>query len=61
MPLWLPDPAAYFEQVVAPVASYWQSWFAAYGSLWLAPWGLQVLPVEPPPHPAPQNRAGPGR
>ena len=52
------DPIAYLDQVVAPVASWWQSWLASWGSLWLAPLGLQVLPVEPP-EPAPKNRAGP--
>ena len=61
VPPWALDPAACFDQFVAPMASCWQAWLASWGSLWLAPWGLQVMPVHPPQHPAPQNRAGPRR
>ena len=60
-PPWALDPAACFDQFVLPMASYWQSWFASWGSLCLAPWGLQVMPVVPPKHSTPQNRAGPDR
>ena len=49
------DPTAYLE----PVAQLWQSWLATWGSLWLAPWGLRVLPVEAPLDPAPKHGAGP--
>lgn len=49
------DPIAYLE----PVTQLWQSWLASWGTLWLAPWGLRVLPIEVPTGPAPKHRTGP--
>ena len=36
------DAAAYVDQLMAPIAFWWQSWYATWGSFWLAPLGLQV-------------------
>ena len=38
----------YVEQLVAAGGRVWRSWIATWGSLWLAPLGLQVSPVELP-------------
>ncbi|MFO1048775.1 MAG: hypothetical protein U1E52_12860 [Geminicoccaceae bacterium] len=49
------DPLAYLE----PATQLWQSCVASWGSLWLAPWGLRVLPIEAPREPSPRHRTGP--
>ena len=54
------DPASYVETLFLPLAQVWRSWMVSWGSLWLAPLGLQVIDAEPPPA-APQDRAGPRR
>ena len=41
------DSFAYVEQLVMPMAMFWRSWLASWGSLWLAPLGLQVSPLVP--------------
>jgi hypothetical protein len=41
------DSFAYVEQLVLPMAMFWRSWLASWGSLWLAPLGLQVSPLVP--------------
>lgn len=48
------DPMAYLE----PVAQMWQSWLASWSTFWLAPWGLRVMPLQPPTEPAPKNGTG---
>src|SRR5262245_48049358 len=53
------DAAAYVDQLMAPIAFWWQSWFSSWGSLCLAPLGLQVLPVQSSRQPASKNRSGP--
>ncbi len=53
------DAAAYVDQLMAPIAFWWQSWFSSWGSFWLAPLGLQVLPIQSSRQPAPKNCAGP--
>jgi hypothetical protein len=53
------DPFAYLGQLAVPLVAIWRSWFATWGSLWLAPFGLQVSPVENPPPLAPKDRMGP--
>jgi hypothetical protein len=40
------DPGSYLDQFAAPSAVLWRSWFATWGSLWLAPFGLQVSTLE---------------
>ncbi len=53
------DPTLYVGQLVTPAAMVWRSWFASWGSLWLAPLGLQVSPVELPRPVEPKDLAGP--
>ena len=53
------DPMALVDQLVVPVVEMWRSWIATWGSLWLAPFGLQVSPVESPPPLTPKDRVGP--
>ena len=55
----LMDPTGYVEHLVMPFAMLWRSWFVSWGSLWLAPLGLQVSAVEANPPVAPKDRAGP--
>ena len=55
------DPFAYIDQLVTPMAVMWQSWCATWGSLWLAPFGLQVVLVASPPPIEPKDRVGPRR
>ena len=55
------DPLAVIDQLVVPVVGIWRSWFATWGNLWLAPWGLQMSPVESPPRFTPKDRVGPRR
>jgi hypothetical protein len=54
------DPLAYVDQLAMPLALVWRSWFAAWTSLWLAPFGLQVSSLEAPPL-EPKDRVGPRR
>lgn len=53
------DPFVMVDQLALPVFAIWQSWFATWGSLWLAPFGLQVSAVEAVPRIEPKDRAGP--
>lgn len=53
------DPLAYIDQLAKPAAVMWRSWFATWGTLWLAPFGLQVGPIEVRPPIEPKDRAGP--
>jgi hypothetical protein len=54
-------PTEYLDQVVAPMAAVWRSWLAGWATLWLAPLGLRVSPLEPVPPDEPKERAGPRR
>jgi hypothetical protein len=53
------DPTSYVEVLVLPLAVLWRSWIVSWGSVWLAPLGLQVITVEPTPPVTPKDRAGP--
>jgi hypothetical protein len=55
------DPLAVVDQLVGPMAGLWRSWIAAWGSVWLAPFGLQVSPIAPPSPLEPKDRIGPRR
>jgi hypothetical protein len=41
-------PSAQFEQMLLPALAVWRSWMATWATLWLAPMGLHVRPVELP-------------
>ena len=54
------DPLAYMDSFYQPLTQIWRTWVVAWGSLWLAPLGLQVSSLEPP-QAAPKDRLGPRR
>ncbi len=52
---WGASMAAYVETVLVPGIAYWRLWTAGWANLWLAPMGLQVLPIDrEPPRPPEQ-------
>jgi hypothetical protein len=40
--------SAQVEQMILPAMAVWRSWLATWATLWLAPMGLHVRPVELP-------------
>jgi hypothetical protein len=53
------EPFHILYQLVASTADAWRAWLASWGSLWLAPWGLQMSAVQIRRPPEARDRAEP--